>query len=186
MFLLALIMILLLDYLRGLGKAEKFLIRCFFSGNFEQMFYDYRSGELLMASPLTRFSISIENELLEQFLAVSENRGYENRSEAIRDLIRESLVREEWASGEEIVGTITIVYDHQKRELSDKLTKIQHAHHDAVLAATHIHLDHDNCMEMIAVKGKAEIVRGLADALISARGVMHGRLSATTTGKMLK
>ena len=112
--------------------------------------------------------------------------GYQNRSKALRDIIRESLVQEEWMENEEIVGTITIVYDHHKRELTDRLTKIQHKHHDAVLATTHIHLDHDHCMEMIAVKGKAAAVQKIADALIGARGVMHGKLSITTTGKKLK
>ena len=139
-----------------------------------------------MSSRLTRFSVSIETDLLERFLRMAKRHGYTNRSEAVRDVIRESLVREEWAGKDEIVGTITIVYDHHKRELSDRLTKIQHKHHDAVLAATHIHLDHDNCMEMIAVKGTASTVQKLADALIGARGVMHGKLSATTTGRRLK
>ncbi len=139
-----------------------------------------------MPSNITRFSISLETDLLEQFMDMVERRGYPNRSEAIRDIIRESLVKEEWEGEEEIAGTITIVYDHHKRELTDRLTRIQHAHHEAVLATTHIHLDHDNCMEMIAVKGTATLVQSLADALISARGVMHGKLSATTTGKTLK
>jgi CopG family nickel-responsive transcriptional regulator len=84
------------------------------------------------------------------------------------------------------VGTITLVYDHHKRELSDKLTSIQHDHHDAVLSATHIHLDHDNCLEMIAVRGTASQVQKIADALIGTRGVKHGKLSATTTGKRIR
>jgi CopG family transcriptional regulator, nickel-responsive regulator len=134
---------------------------------------------------MTRFSISIENDLHDRFLKMIKKHGYENRSEAIRDIIRESLVRDEWQRNDEIVGTITIVYDHHKRELTDRLVKIQHDHHDAVLAATHIHLDHDNCMEMIAVRGKATVVRSLADSLIGDRGVKHGKLSATTTGKKL-
>lgn len=139
-----------------------------------------------MSSGLTRFSVSIEEDLLERFLRMAKKRGYANRSEAVRDVIREALVREEWSGKNEIVGTITIVYDHHKRELTDRLTKIQHDHHDSVLATTHIHLDHDRCMEMIAVKGKPNSVQKLADALIGARGVMHGKLSATTTGKKLK
>ncbi|MFH1130666.1 MAG: nickel-responsive transcriptional regulator NikR [Pseudomonadota bacterium] len=139
-----------------------------------------------MDSRLTRFSVSIETDLLTRFLRMAKKHGYQNRSEALRDVIREALVRDEWAGNDEIVGTITIVYDHHKRELTDRLTKIQHIHHDAVLASTHIHLDHDNCMEMIAIRGTASTVQKLADALISARGVMHGKLSATTTGKKLK
>ena len=134
---------------------------------------------------MTRFSISIENDLHDRFLKMIKKHGYENRSEAIRDIIRESLVRDEWQRNDEIVGTITIVYDHHKRELTDRLVKIQHDHHEAVLAATHIHLDHNNCMEMIAVRGKATVVRSLADSLIGDKGVKHGKLSATTTGKKL-
>jgi CopG family transcriptional regulator, nickel-responsive regulator len=134
---------------------------------------------------LTRFSVSIESELLERFLGASSKKGWENRSEALRHLMREALVRDEWSGADEIVGTITIVYDHHKRELTDRLTSIQHDHHDAVLAATHIHLDHDNCLEMIAVRGTASDVQRIADALIGTRGVKHGKLTATTTGKKL-
>ena len=115
-------------------------------------------------STLTRFSISIEQELLDRFLRVAKKRGWGNRSEALRNLIRDALVREEWAADAEIVGTITLVYDHHKRELSDKLTSIQHDHHDAVLSATHIHLDHDNCLEMIAVRGTASEVQRIVIA----------------------
>ncbi len=137
-------------------------------------------------SNVARFSVSIENELLEQFLRVAKKRGWGNRSEALRNLIRDTLVREEWEADAEIVGTITLVYDHHKRELTDKLTSIQHDHHDVVLSATHIHLDHDNCLEMIAVRGTASQVQKIADALIGTRGVKHGKLSATTTGKKLR
>jgi len=135
---------------------------------------------------LTRFSVSIEADLLARFLRTAGKRGSSNRSEALRNLMRDSLVRAEWQSDDEIVGTITIVYDHHKRELTDRLTNIQHDHHDAVLAATHIHLDHDNCLEMIAVRGKATKVQEIADSLIGTRGVKHGTLTATTTGKRLK
>jgi len=135
---------------------------------------------------LTRFSISIESDLLDRFLDMAGDRGWGNRSEALRQLMRDALVREEWKENEEIVGTVTIVYDHHKRDLSDRLTSIQHDHHDSVLAATHIHLDHDTCLEMIAVKGRASDVQGIADALIGTRGVKHGKLSVTTTGKRLR
>ncbi|MBN1296362.1 nickel-responsive transcriptional regulator NikR [bacterium] len=137
-------------------------------------------------SQLVRFSISIESDLLDRFSDTARKHGYVNRSEAIRDLIRESLVREEWEGTEDVVGTITIVYDHHKRELSDRLTTIQHTYHDSVLSTTHIHLDHDTCLEMIAVRGTASDVQKLADALIAIRGVIHGKLSATTSGKKLK
>ena len=137
-------------------------------------------------SKVTRFSVSIESDLLERFLRMSGKRGWENRSEALRHLMREALVRDEWSGAEEIVGTITIVYDHHKRELTDRLTSIQHDHHDSVLAATHIHLDHDNCLEMIGVRGTATQVQRIADSLIGTRGVKHGKLIATTTGKRLR
>jgi CopG family transcriptional regulator, nickel-responsive regulator len=135
---------------------------------------------------LSRFSVSIETELLERFLASARKHGWSNRSEALRNVMRDSLVREEWQGGDEIVGTITLVYDHHKRELSDRLTATQHDHHDAILAATHIHLDHDNCLEVIAVRGTATKVQRIADALIGTRGVKHGKLTATTTGKRMK
>jgi len=137
-------------------------------------------------STVTRFSVSIEQELLDRFLRIAKKRGWGNRSEALRNLIRDAMVREEWEANVEIVGTITLVYDHHKRELSDKLTSIQHDHHDAVLSATHIHLDHDNCLEMIAVRGTAAKVQKIADALIGTKGVKHGKLSATTTGKKIR
>jgi CopG family transcriptional regulator, nickel-responsive regulator len=135
---------------------------------------------------LTRFSVSIESELLRRFLKLASRRGWLNRSEAVRNLIREALVKDEWEGDAEIVGTITLVYDHHKRELADRLTSIQHDHHVMVLAATHIHLDHDNCLEMIAVKGTASEVQKIADQLLGTRGVKHGKLSATTTGRRLK
>ena len=137
-------------------------------------------------STIARFSVSIEQELLDRFLRIAKKRGWGNRSEALRNLIRDAMVREEWEADAEIVGTITLVYDHHKRELSDKLTSIQHDHHDAVLSATHIHLDHDNCLEMIAVRGTATQVQKIADALIGTKGVKHGKLSATTTGKKIR
>ena len=137
-------------------------------------------------SKIARFSVSVETDLLQRFLRVARKRGWGNRSEALRNLMRDALVRDEWEANAEIVGTITLVYDHHKRELADKLTSIQHDHHDAVLSATHIHLDHDNCLEMIAVRGAAKQVQRIADALIGTRGVKHGKLSATTTGKKIR
>jgi CopG family nickel-responsive transcriptional regulator len=134
---------------------------------------------------LTRFSISIESELLGRYLKLTKRQGTKNRSEAVRNLMRQALVREEWSGDSEIVGTITIVYDHHKRELMDRLTNIQHDHHDAILSAMHVHLDHHNCLEVIAVKGEASKVQKIADLLINTRGVKHGKLSATTTGRKL-
>jgi CopG family nickel-responsive transcriptional regulator len=135
---------------------------------------------------LTRFSVSVESGLLERFLRLARKHGWGNRSKAIRNVMRDALVREEWQGDAEIVGTITIVYDHHKRELTDRLTSIQHDAHQAVLAATHFHLDHDNCLEVIAVRGRASQVQKIADTLIATRGVKHGKLSATTTGKRLR
>jgi CopG family nickel-responsive transcriptional regulator len=132
-----------------------------------------------------RFSVSIDDELLDRFDSLSGKRGYGNRSEALRDIIREALVREEWEGNEEIVGTVTIVYDHHQRELSEKLTDIQHNEYASVLSNLHIHLDHDNCLEVIVVKGAASSVQRIADNLIMTRGVKHGTLSATTTGRRL-
>jgi CopG family nickel-responsive transcriptional regulator len=134
----------------------------------------------------TRFSVSIDEELLDRFLAMTERHGYENRSEALRDVMRDALVREEWKGNDEIVGTITIVYDHHKHELARRMTRVQHDFCGQVLANLHIHLDHDNCLEVIAVRGKAPDVQRIADALIGIRGVKHGKLTATTTGKRLR
>jgi CopG family transcriptional regulator, nickel-responsive regulator len=137
--------------------------------------------------PVTRFGISLDQSLLKKFDERIRRKGYLNRSEAIRDLIRDSLVMEEWeqATGE-TVGTITIVYSHDKRELLDLLTRIQHHHHNLIISSMHIHLDEHNCLELIAVKGKGEEIKTIADRLIGAKGVKHGKLSLTTTGKLLK
>lgn len=137
-------------------------------------------------SELTRFGISIDDRLLKRFDALIADKGYGNRSEAIRDLIRAALVEEQWArEDEETVGTVTLVYDHHTRELSDKLTEQQHSHHHAIISALHVHLDARNCLEVVVVKGKTREVRRLADELIGTRGVKHGKLVTSTTGKDL-
>ena len=136
---------------------------------------------------LTRFGISMGSALLGQFDRLIERKGYVNRSEAIRDLVRAALVEDQWERGdEETVGTVTIVYDHHTRDLADKLTEHQHAHHDAIISALHVHLDHDNCLEVLVVRGSAEVVRRLADELIGTKGVKHGKLVMTTTGEGLR
>ena len=137
-------------------------------------------------SGISRFGVSMDEELLERFDRLCKRRKYRTRSEALRDLVRDTLVREEWQSDEEIVGTITLVYDHHTRELLDHLTDKQHDHSDAILSNLHVHLDHHNCLEVIAVRSSASAVQKLAHSLISMRGVKHGMLSATTTGKRLK
>jgi len=136
-----------------------------------------------MKEGATRFGVSMDPDLLKRFDQLISRKGYRNRSEAIRDLIRDYLVRQEWEEGQEIVGTITLVYNHHVRELTEVLTNVQHDHSDKVLSTLHIHLDHANCLEVIAVRGKSEDVRSLADRIIGTRGVKHGRLAATTTGK---
>ena len=135
---------------------------------------------------LTRFGISIDDRLLKRFDALIAEKGYGNRSEAIRDLIRGALVEEQWArEDEETVGTVTLVYNHHTRDLSDKLTEQQHSHHNAIISALHVHLDAHNCLEVVVVKGKAGEVRRLADELIGTKGVKHGKLVTSTTGKDL-
>lgn len=137
-------------------------------------------------SDLTRFGVSMDAALLAQFDALLEAKGYANRSEAVRDLVRKELVADQWLRGNDTtVGTVTIVYDHHKRELAEKLTARQHEHHDLIVSALHVHLDHANCLEVVVVKGKADQVKKLADQLIGAKGVKHGQLATTTTGRDL-
>jgi len=135
---------------------------------------------------LTRFSVSIDSNLFDRFERLARRQGRGNRSEALRDVIREALVRDEWKSDEEIVGTITLVYDHHKRDLTDRLTSVQHDFHGLVLSTLHVHLDHDNCLEVVAVRGRASRVQRIADTLIAMRGVKHGKLAATTTGRKIR
>lgn len=136
---------------------------------------------------IVRFGISLDEALLLRFDRLIARKGYANRSEAIRDLIRDSLVMEEWESSTaETVGTITIVYSHETRELTDTLTDLQHRYHNSIISAMHIHLDEHNCLEVIVVKGRAKDIKTIADRLIGTKGVKHGKLTATTTGKHLK
>lgn len=138
-------------------------------------------------SELTRFGVSIPQELVESFDESIRKKGYANRSEAIRDMMRDYLVEGEWESESgDVVGTVTIVFDHEKRDLTNALTALQHESHDAILCTTHVHLDHHNCLEVIVVKGAAENVRSIAESLISMKGVKHGKLVCTTTGETLK
>jgi CopG family nickel-responsive transcriptional regulator len=137
-------------------------------------------------STLTRFGIAMDSQLLKRFDDFVSQRGYANRSEAIRDLVRDRLVRTSWEEGnEEMVGTITLVYNHHQRELTEKLTSQQHDFHHAILSAMHVHLDHHNCLEILAVRGPARVIRQIADQLISVRGVKHGKLVMTSTGEGL-
>ena len=135
---------------------------------------------------LTRFGVSLDEELLEPFDALCAVKGYSNRSEAIRDLIRKALLAEEWHQADgQGAGTLTLVYDHHKNDLARRLTQMQHDEHDIIIATLHVHLDHHNCLEVLILKGEAARVRALADKLISCKGVKHGTFSGTTTGQDL-
>lgn len=135
---------------------------------------------------LTRFGVSLDEELLEPFDALCAVKGYSNRSEAIRDLIRKALVAEEWQQADgQGAGTLTLVYDHHKNDLARRLTQMQHDEHDIIIATLHVHLDQHNCLEVLILKGEAARVRALADKLISCKGVKHGTFSGTTTGQDL-
>jgi CopG family nickel-responsive transcriptional regulator len=136
---------------------------------------------------ITRFGISLDSELLDGFDSLIAKKGYSNRSEAIRDLIRDTIVKEEWEEGkEETAGTITLVYSHETRELSDTLTELQHRYHSLIVSTMHIHLDAHNCLEVLVVKGKGKDIRKIADKLTGTRGVKHGKLTLATTGKHIK
>lgn len=134
-------------------------------------------------SELSRIGVAIDSDLLARFDELIAERGYSNRSEAFRDLIRDELVQRAWERPDElVVGTVTLVYDHHVRLLNEKLTSMQHDHFHNVLSTLHVHLDHDNCLEVLVVKGKASEVRKIAEALISTKGVKHGRLTLTSGG----
>ncbi len=135
---------------------------------------------------LARFGVSLDEDLLAEFDRLIERRSYTNRSEAIRDLIRDSLVGQEWNENRDTVATITFVYDHHVPDLTRKLTHIQHDVQAHILAGMHVHLDHDHCLEVLVARGKGAAIRKVADALLSVKGVKHGKLTMTTTGKGLR
>ena len=134
-------------------------------------------------SNLKRFSVSLDEKLVERFDRYLKEKKYPTRSKAIGDLITESLMKNEWITGKEVTGAVTLVFDHHKRELVNRLTDIQHKFHDLVISSQHIHLDHDNCFEIIAVKGKSGEVQKLAELLKATKGVKYASLSMATTGK---
>jgi CopG family nickel-responsive transcriptional regulator len=135
---------------------------------------------------VARFSVSLPAELADQLERMTREKGYDNRSLAVADMIRAHLVEHQQQFGDkEIAGTITLLYDHHKQHVQAALTDIQHDHHVVILAVLHVHLDHHNCMEVLAVRGKAAIVKRIADELIAAKGVKHGKLTVTSTGKDL-
>ena len=135
---------------------------------------------------VARFSISLPAELAGQLDRMTRQKGYDNRSLAVADMIRARLVEHQQQFGhKEIAGTITLLYDHHKQHVQAPLTDIQHDHHEVIIATLHVHLDHDNCMELLAVRGKAAVIKRIADELIAAKGVKHGKLTVTSTGKDL-
>ena len=126
---------------------------------------------------LSRIGVSLDSELLQRFDSFIADKGYENRSEAFRDLIRDRLVGSAVISGSAlVVGTVTLIYDHHTRLLPEKLTDLQHESHALVISTLHAHLDHENCLEVVVLRGKSREVQKLADRLISTKGVQHGRL----------
>ena len=140
-----------------------------------------------MTEALTvRFGVSLEDRLLRRFDALISRQGYGSRSEAIRDLIRDAIVGDEWTDEEhEVAATLTLVYDHETHELSERLTDLQHSFHRQVVSALHVHLDAHNCLEVLVLRGKAGEIRRRAELLVSIKGVKHGKLTMTSTGKSL-
>ncbi|NIO03884.1 MAG: nickel-responsive transcriptional regulator NikR [Proteobacteria bacterium] len=137
-------------------------------------------------SELVRFGISMDSRLLRSFDQMIAKKGYSSRSEAIRDLVRDRLVDASWKEEKkEVVGTITLVYNHEIRELNDRLIEIQHQFHDRIISSLHVHLDQHNCLEVLVVKGKGKDVTRIGERLIGVKGVKHGKLLTTTTGKEL-
>jgi CopG family nickel-responsive transcriptional regulator len=132
---------------------------------------------------IVRFGISADERLVQRFDALIADKGYVNRSEAVRDLIRNALVEEQWSSGDaEAVGTVTLVYDHHSTDLADKLTEHQHSHHESIISTLHIHLDAHHCLEVVVMRGPSAEIKRIADELIGTKGVKHGKFVATTTG----
>ena len=134
---------------------------------------------------LKRFSISLEEQLLTIFDEHIKAHSYNNRSEAIRDLIRKAFVKEEWQADKPVMGVISLVYDHHQYKLQEKVTLVQHDYHHHIVSTTHVHMDHHNCLEVIVVRGKAKEVQDLADRLAALKGVRDANLAMSSTGKAL-
>jgi CopG family nickel-responsive transcriptional regulator len=137
-------------------------------------------------SKLVRMSVSLEKPLYQRLDKLVKAAGYTNRSEYVRDMIRERLVQREWEQDREVVGTLTLLYDHHTRQLTDKLTDLAHDHHDIILSSTHVHLDHDHCLEVALLRGRGSRLRQLADTLRKQKGVLHAALSLSSTGTQLE
>lgn len=136
---------------------------------------------------LQRIGISLEDELLEQFDELISEQGYVSRSEAVRDLIRDRLVQRQWRDGNHVsMGVVVLVYDHHASDLSQRLAEAQHDHFANVISTLHVHVDHDNCLEVLVLKGRAREIKRLGDSLVSVRGVKHGQFVPATTGQGLQ
>jgi len=135
---------------------------------------------------VVRFGVSVPEELLEKFDRIIEEKGYVNRSEAIRDMMRDFIVRHEWETGDvEVAGTITLLYNHDESDVVKGLLNLQHEYLDEVVSSLHVHMDEHNCLEVVIVKGKANRIKEIADRLLSLKGVKHGKLVMTCTGREL-
>ncbi|AGF77506.1 CopG/Arc/MetJ DNA-binding and metal-binding domain-containing putative transcriptional regulator [Desulfocapsa sulfexigens DSM 10523] len=131
---------------------------------------------------LKRFTVSMEDNLLDDFDSFIQDHHYQNRSEALRDLIRGRIIEKEWQADKDVMGVISLVYDHHQHKLQEKVTELQHGFHHQIVSTTHVHMDHNNCLEVIIVRGKAGVVRELADNLRALRGVRNSNLSMSSTG----
>lgn len=134
-----------------------------------------------MKNKLTRFGISMDEILLKQFDKFIQQKGYDNRSEAIRDLVREKIIEENIEhANQEVFGALVFIYDHHKRELEKKLSNFQHSYYKNIISTTHVHISHDECLEVIILRGKASILKNISDQLLSFKGVLNGKLTLTT------
>ena len=139
-------------------------------------------------SDLSRFGVSVEDELLQSFDQLIAGQGYTARSEALRDLMRDALVKSRLESSpedSEVLGSLTLVYDHHASDLTDKMNELQHDHHDLVVSVLHVHVSHDDCMEVIVLRGAVKEIRALSDGLLSLKGVKHGRLFVTLASQQM-
>lgn len=132
-----------------------------------------------------RFGVSLDSDLLDRFDRVCDDKSYQTRSEAIRDLIRKAFIKSEWQEDKLVMGVISLVYDHHQHKLQEKVTLVQHDFHHQIVSTTHVHMDHDNCLEVIVVRGKAKEVQDLANRLSALRGVRDANLAMSTTGEHL-
>lgn len=131
---------------------------------------------------INRFGISMEDSLLRQFDKLISQKGYTNRSEAVRDLVREKIIEENIeATNEEVYGALVFIYDHHKRELEKNLSNLQHDYFKNIVSTTHVHIDHDTCLEMIIVRGQAKLLKKIAEKLLSYKGVLNGKLTLTSS-----